>query len=86
MGDASNENQRQSPTKTGAFFKGGCGCLLALAVLVVLALVIPGGNVDVHGDPFGLVIFILVLFLIGGGLGLLVHWIYKKGFDAGRKP
>ena len=86
MSNFPNENERQVPTKTSTFFKGGCGCLLAFFVLVVLALVIPGGHVDVHGGPFGLAVFFLVLFLIGGGLGLLVRWIYTKGFDAGRKP
>jgi len=58
--------------------------MLAFLAFMVLALVLPGGHV--HGDPIGFVLALLLLFLIGGGLGLLVRWIYKKGFDAGRKP
>ena len=68
----------QVPTKTRAFFKGGCGCLLAFVILAVLAVGLGG---TAHGDPLGIV----VLFLIGGVLGLFVRWIFKKGFDAGQK-
>jgi len=69
---------KQVPTKTNAFFKGGCGCLLAFVAFAVLALLF-GGNA--HADLGG----IIVLFLIGGGLGLFVRWIYKKGFNAGNE-
>ena len=81
-----DEKPKHVPTKTGCFFKGGCGCLLVLAVFTVLALLIPGGHVDAHGDPLGFLFFFLFLFLIGGSVGLLVRWIYKKGLDAGREP
>ena len=84
MSNFPDENERQSPTKTSVFLKGGCGCMLAFFVFVVLALVLPGGHV--HGDPLGFALAFLLLFLIGGGLGLLVRWIYMKGFNAGRKP
>ncbi|MCL2347520.1 MAG: hypothetical protein FWC50_04585 [Planctomycetaceae bacterium] len=73
------QEPEQLPTKTGAFFKGGCGCLLAFVAIAVLALLLGG---TAHADPLGIVF----LFLIGGGLGLLVRWIYIKGFDAGHKP
>jgi hypothetical protein len=69
---------KQVPTKTGAFIKGGCGCLIAFVALAVLALMLGG---TAHADPLG----IIILFLIGGGLGLFVRWIYKKGFDAGHE-
>jgi hypothetical protein len=84
MNDFSEDNQSQSPTKTNAFCKGGCGCVLAFIAFLVFCLVVPGGQV--HGDPIGFAIALFLLFLIGGCLGLLVRWIYKKGFDAGRKP
>ena len=70
------QKMKQVPTKTSAFFKGGCGCLLAFVAFAVIAVLF-GGNA--HADFLGIV----VLFLIGGGLGLFVRWIYKKGFNAG---
>ncbi|MCL2117540.1 MAG: hypothetical protein FWH27_03830 [Planctomycetaceae bacterium] len=73
-----NMNMKQVPTKTSAFFKGGCGCLLAFVALAVLAMLLGGrAHLDLPG--------IVVLFLIGGGLGLFVRWIYKRGFDAGHE-
>ena len=63
---------------SGAFLKGGCGCLFTFIVLAILALILGG---TVHADPIG----IILLFVCGGCLGLLIRWIYKKGFDAGRR-
>lgn len=69
------EPGRGSPTKGSAFVKGGCGCLLGfLAVGFLIVLV--GGRM--HIDLGGAVL----LFLIGGGIGLLVLWIYNKGRQA----
>ena len=58
--------------KAGAFVKGGVGCFVVFVVLGVLALLL-GGNV--HLDIGGVVL----LFIIGGILGLVVNWIYQKG-------
>lgn len=52
--------------------KGGVGCFVVFVVLGVLALLL-GGNV--HLDIGGVVL----LFIIGGILGLVVNWIYQKG-------
>jgi hypothetical protein len=62
----------QPPTKVGAFFKGGAGCLvvfLGLGLLIVLV----GGRV--YADLGGL--FLLVLG--GGSIGLIVRAIYLRG-------
>lgn len=69
----------QIPTKTSAFLKGGCGCLVTFFAFAFFAVIL-GGNA--HFDVGGL----LLLFLIGGVLGLLVRWIYAKGYFAGNKP
>lgn len=66
--------------KGGAFFKGGCGCLLAFAALALLAGV-AGGHV--HIDFGGAI----CLFIFGGLVGLVVLAIYDKGRrDAGQPP
>jgi hypothetical protein len=60
-----------------AFVKGGAGCFVAFLV-VALLVVIFGGSA--HLDLGGVVI----LFLIGGIIGLIANWIYQKGKrDAG---
>ena len=58
--------------KANAFAKGGCGCLIAFAVFAGVALLL-GGNarIDIGGA--------IILFVMGGLLGLLVLWIYNKG-------
>lgn len=58
--------------KSQAFAKGGCGCLIAFAVIGVLVLAIGG---SVHIDPLGAV----CLFVVGGLIGLGVLMIYNKG-------
>jgi hypothetical protein len=55
-----------------AFVKGGCGCLLAFAVLALLAVAI-GGHAWI--DAGGAVL----LFVIGGVIGLIVNAVYNKG-------
>jgi len=35
-------SNKQVPTKTGAFFKGGCGCLIAFVAFAALALLFGG--------------------------------------------
>ena len=63
--------------KGPAFLKGGCGCIVGFLVLGALAVLI-GGNVRI--DLGGAVI----LFVIGGVVGLIVLAIYNKGRkDAG---
>ncbi|QEG34425.1 hypothetical protein [Bythopirellula goksoeyrii] len=58
--------------KASAFTKGGCGCLLAFAGFAVIALLLGGSaHIDIGGA--------ILLFLIGGLLGLLILWIYNKG-------
>jgi hypothetical protein len=62
----------EPPTKGQAFVKGGCGCLICFVVLGFLAVVFGG---HVHADVGGLVL----LFVIGGAIGLGVLAIYNKG-------
>jgi hypothetical protein len=63
--------------RSKAFVKGGCGCLLLFAAVAFLALVTGG---TAHIDPCGAVI----LFVLGGLIGLVVLAIYNKGKrDAG---
>jgi hypothetical protein len=64
--------------KATAFGKGGCGCLIAFAVLAVLALLMGG---RVHIDPCGAA----CLFVAGGIIGLIVLAIYKKGQKDGQQ-
>ena len=64
------------PGSTGghgaAFVKGGCGCLVFFVALALLA-VLMGGHA--HADLGGLII----LFIIGGVIGLIAFAIYNKG-------
>ena len=55
-----------------AFLKGGCGCLLMFLMIGFVAILIGG---RFHVDLGGLIF----LFLIGGGFGLFVRWIFLKG-------
>ena len=55
-----------------AFVKGGLGCFAVFIVLALLALLFGG---SAHLDAGGVVI----LFVIGGVIGLIVNWIYQKG-------
>ena len=65
--------------KSTAFAKGGCGCLALFSALAVLALM-TGGHVQIDA---GGAIF---LFVFGGGVGLLVLWIYNMGKREGESP
>jgi|TARA_B110000305_G_C19414690_1_gene627321 hypothetical protein len=58
--------------KGSSFLKGEAGCFAVFALLALLAL-ISGGSVRMD---FGGVV---ILFVIGGVIGLLVNWIYQKG-------
>ena len=58
--------------KSEAFAKGGCGCLVAFLV-IGLFLVLVGGNM--HIDIGGAI----MLFVIGGVIGLVVLFVYNKG-------
>ena len=64
--------------RSTAFVKGGCGCLLAFLGLGLLAAV-AGGHVHIDCGGAG------ILFLIGGVIGLIVLWVYKKGVRAGQE-
>jgi hypothetical protein len=58
--------------KSTAFAKGGCGCLLAFAALALIAVVLGGSaHIDIGGA--------ILLFVIGGVIGLVVLAIYNKG-------
>lgn len=55
-----------------AFSKGGIGCLVVFFVLALLAVAFGGtANLDIGG--------VVILFLVGGVIGLIVNWIYQKG-------
>ncbi len=62
----------EPPTTGQAFLKGGCGCLLLFALIGVLAVAIGG---HVRADVGGLIL----LFVIGGIIGLVILAIYNKG-------
>ena len=65
------------PSKGSAFLKGGFGCLGVFAVIAVLA-VLAGGRA--HIDCGG----VLLLFVVGGIIGLIGLACYKRGRrDAG---
>ena len=52
--------------------KGGCGCLLLFAVFALLAVMF-GGRAHIDAGGF------VMLFVIGGLLGLIVLAIYSRG-------
>ena len=58
--------------KGSSFLKGGAGCLGLFVVLALLSVLFGG---SAHADFGG----VLILFLIGGIVGLGVNWIYQKG-------
>jgi hypothetical protein len=60
--------------KGNAFLKGGCGCLVAFVVLGLSCALI-GGNVRI--DLGGAI----MLFVVGGIIGLIVLAVYNKGRD-----
>jgi hypothetical protein len=66
------------PQGTGcvAFTKGGCGCLAAVfAGGLLLALVGGRFHIDLGG--------IILVFAVGGVIGLVFFSIYKKGYREG---
>jgi hypothetical protein len=65
--------------KGDAFLKGGCGCIVAFFV-IGLSCVLIGGNM--HIDIGGAIL----LFIIGGVIGLIVLAIYNKGKQDARYP
>ena len=65
--------------KGEAFVKGGCGCIIAFIVLG-LSCVLIGGSM--HIDLFGAI----MLFVIGGIIGLIVLAIYNKGKHDAQPP
>jgi hypothetical protein len=68
-----------SPGPGRAFVKGGMGCLGAFIVIGLLFVVLGGSmRIDVGGA--------ILLFVIGGLLGLLVFWIYRKGQRSRQGP
>jgi hypothetical protein len=68
---------RDSAGHLAAFLKGGCGCCVAFVLLALVAVALGG---HAHLDCGGAVL----LFVIGGVLGLIVNGIYRTGFAAGR--
>jgi hypothetical protein len=70
---------RQQPSKLLVFAKGGAGCLVAFLAIGAIVLTV-GGTVFLD---FGGAI---LLFVIGGIIGLIVNWIYQRGRrDADRR-
>jgi len=58
--------------KSEAFVKGGCGCLVAFFVIGLFFVLIGGSmHIDIGGA--------LMLFVIGGLIGLVVLAVYNKG-------
>lgn len=65
-------NDSSESSAGSAFAKGGGGCLIAFLVIGFLAVAM-GGNL--HIDMGGAIL----LFVIGGLMGLVVLAIYNKG-------
>lgn len=60
------------PTPGSAFVKGGCGCIGAFLVLGLTCVAIGGSmSLDFGGA--------VMLFVVGGFIGLIVLAIYRKG-------
>ena len=58
--------------KSEAFAKGGCGCLVAFLVVGLFVVMIGGSmHIDIGGA--------IMLFVIGGVIGLVVLTVYNKG-------
>jgi len=58
--------------KGKAFAKGGCGCLMAFVVIGLLCVLLGGRmHLDIGGA--------ILLFVIGGVIGLIALAIYSKG-------
>jgi len=68
----------EEPFKGLAFLKGGCGCLAIFAFFALLALALGG---HAYADLGGLIL----LFVIGGVIGLIVLAIYNRGRRSGGK-
>lgn len=64
--------------RSKAFTQGGCGCLIAFGVGALLAVIMGG---SVHIDPGGAIL----LFVMGGVIGLVVLSIHKRGYEKGRR-
>jgi hypothetical protein len=61
--------------KSTAFAKGGCGCLIAFAFCSIIAVALGGhAHIDIGGA--------ILLFVMGGAVGLIVLMIYNKGKNA----
>jgi hypothetical protein len=61
----------------GAFFKGGCGCLVVFFLIGFIAVAL-GGRMHIDAGGF------ICLFVCGGLLGLLVLAIYNMGVREGQ--
>lgn len=65
-------------TKGTAFVKGGFGCIVLFFAIALLFLLFGGSaHVDVGG--------LILLFIIGGCMGLLYLFVYNKGKIQGDK-
>jgi hypothetical protein len=63
--------------KGRAFVKGGLGCLLGFLAIGLLFVLLGGYmRIDLGGA--------ILLFVIGGVIGLIVLAIYRKGYAEGR--
>jgi hypothetical protein len=58
--------------KGSAFVKGGCGCLLAF-LAIGLTFVLLGGSVHINAGGA------ILLFVIGGVIGLVILAVYRSG-------
>jgi hypothetical protein len=62
-----------------AFVKGGCGCVVAFLVVGLVAVMLGGSmHIDLGGA--------IMLFVIGGVIGLVALAIYNSGYAKGREP
>jgi hypothetical protein len=63
--------------KGSAFAKGGFGCILAFLAIGLLCVLLGGRMyIDLGGA--------IILFVIGGIIGLIVLAIYNKGYSEGK--
>ena len=66
------DRDHDKPSAGSAFAKGGCGCIVLFFIIGFLAVAAGGSmHIDIGGA--------ILLFVIGGVIGLIVLGVYNKG-------
>lgn len=79
MPQVDSGSRKRTPAKGRAFVKGGVGCLGTFIALGLLVLTLGGTmQLDIGGA--------IMLFVIGGLIGLIVNAIYQRGKRDAARP